>query len=92
MEDKIIKIVDENGEISYSFRRPFKHVYLKDGRIAFKDNQNNYIIPTDEDLELYNEELFGGRRIRNGWLTFIGIMTLLNFIGGIIIIISIFIK
>lgn len=86
MQNKIIKIVDENGEISYSFRRPFRHVYLKGGRIAFKDNQNNYINPTDEDLELYNEEQSGGRRIRNGWLTFIGIMMLLNLIGDIIII------
>jgi hypothetical protein len=81
---KLAKNIDENGKISFREIRKLKVALLKNGDYIFKDSSENKVIPTDEELKYFNESLQGNIKVENGWLTFIGILTLINLIVEII--------
>lgn len=80
MRQKFIKVINEDGSISYQKSRYLTMVNVKPNQYRFKDIKGNFVEPTELELELYNESNTGGTPITNGWLTFIGILTLINLI------------
>lgn len=93
MRQKLIKVVTEEGSVYYNKSRYLNLHPVQGfaGRYVFKDTSGNVVEPTDLELELYNEFQSGGIKVINGWITFIGILTLLNVIF-ILTIISKFIR
>ncbi|MCB9207561.1 MAG: hypothetical protein H6611_09700 [Ignavibacteriales bacterium] len=88
MMEKIIKVKDDSGNITFKKCRKLKLGLLKNGDYFFKDAEGNRIIPYDEELVQYNLEMKSPQRVENGWLTFIGILTLINLLVQIFLIIS----
>lgn len=80
MRQKFIKIISEDGSIRYEKSRYMTLVVINPDQYRFKDMKGNFIEPTELELELYNESQTGGTQFTNGWLTFIGIITLINLI------------
>ena len=88
MRQKFIKSVTEDGSVYYNKSRylTVHSVQGFPGRYIFKETSGKVVEPTDLELELYNEYQSGGMKVTNGWLTFLGIMALVNLIGLIILI------
>lgn len=86
MQKKFIKVIAEDGSIFYEKSRYMTPVVVNPDQYRFKDNRGNFIEPTELELELYNESQTGGTLVTNGWLTFIGIVTLINLIMEFILI------
>jgi len=78
VRQKLIKVVNEDGSISYKRSRYLTLVNVKPNQYGFKNSKGNFVEPTELELELYNESQTGGMHVTNGWLTFIGIITLIN--------------
>ncbi|MCB0747210.1 MAG: hypothetical protein KDC90_07060 [Ignavibacteriae bacterium] len=88
MPEKIIKVTDETGKITFKKCRKLKLGLLKNGDYFFKDSEGNRIVPYDEELACYNLEMNSPLIIENGWLTFIGILTLINLLLQIFLIVN----
>jgi hypothetical protein len=86
MREKIIKVIDEEGKITFKKCRKLKLGLLKNGNYIFKDAEGNRIVPHDEELAHYNSDQNGPLRIENGWLTLIGILTLIGLIVMILMV------
>lgn len=84
MKQKWIKIQNRDGSVRYDKSR-LLYVWKVDNGYVFKDPKGQIIEPTDLELELLNESQTGGTPITNGWLTFLGIITLINFIFQLVL-------
>lgn len=85
MRQKIIKIKNEDGLVHLQRTRHLTLFYI-DKKILFKDTKGNVVEPTDIELEIYNDYESGGIKVTNGWLTFLGILAIINLIGLILLI------
>jgi len=88
MKQKFIKVKNEDGSVHYERTRFLVPYNLEPNKYVFKDTKGKVFEPTDTELELYNEDLTGGIKINNGWLTFLGILSLFNLIALLIIIVK----
>lgn len=80
MRQKLIKIKNEDGPVHYERTRYLTLASIKPNEYGFKNSKGEIVEPTELELELYNESQSGGTSVRNGWLTLIGILTLINLI------------
>lgn len=85
MKQKLIKVTKEDGSMHYERTRYLTFVNIKPHVYGFKDTKGNLVEPTELELELFNESETG-TPITNGWITFIGVMTLINLIIQVILI------
>lgn len=85
MRQKFIKVKKEDGSVYFQRSRYLTLVSTGPNEYGFKDQKGNFVEPTEIELELFNESQTGGINVRNGWLTFIGIVTLVNLIIQIIL-------
>ena len=85
MNQKFYKVVEADGKIHYTKTRYLTPVNFERNKYVFKNSEGKVVEPTDLELELYNEVQTGGLRIKNGWLTFLGLLGIINLIGIIII-------
>ena len=71
--------IEENSEPKIKRTRKFTIRQRKNGSIYAVDKYDNIIIPTERELELYNRKFFSNPiAVKNGWLTFIGILMMIN--------------
>ena len=85
MRQKFIKVKKEDGTISFQRSRYLTLVSTGPNEYGFKDTKGNFTEPSELELELFNESQTG-IPITNGWITFIGVMTLINLIIQVILI------
>lgn len=78
MRQRFIKVKKEDGPVHFQRSRYLTLVSTGPNEYGFKDTKGNFTEPTELELELYNESQTGGTPITNGWITFIGVMTLIN--------------
>ena len=84
MNQKLIKVTKEDGSVFYERTRYLILFNIGGNAYRFKDPKGNIVEPTELELKLFNESQTGGAPVTNGWLTFIGLITLLNLIIQII--------
>ena len=90
MKQKFIKVINEDGTSHIERSRDLTLIGTNPNQFGFKDQAGNIVEPTELELELFNELQTGGIKIQNGWLTFIGIIMLLNLILEIILLAKLF--
>ncbi len=86
MRQKFIKIKKEDGTSTFHRSRYLTLFSTGSNEYGFKNQKGNLVEPTELELELFNESQTGGTHITNGWITFIGVMTLINLIIQLILI------
>jgi len=88
MRTKLVKTITAEGSAYYHRSRYLSLFSVREspGRYIFKDTKGNVVEPTDLELELFHEMETGGMKVQNNWLTFLGIMALVNLIGLIVLI------
>ncbi len=80
MVEKIVKVIDENGNVSFQKCQLLNIITLKDGNYGFKNLHGERVIPTDEELEQFNNQAAPPVKIENGWLTFMGLLTVFSLV------------
>ena len=88
MRQQLIKVINKDGSTHFERTRYLTLVNITPDHYVFKDIKGNIIEPTELELKLFNESQ-GGAPISNGWITFIGILTLINLIFQLILITNI---
>ncbi len=86
MKQKFFKVKEENGKVHFEKTRYLTPVSFEPNKYVFKDTSGKVVEPSELELDLYNEVQTSGIKINNGWITFLGIVTILNLIGLIILI------
>ncbi|MEN8193368.1 MAG: hypothetical protein ABFS12_11170 [Bacteroidota bacterium] len=71
--------VEENSEPKIKRTRNLTIRQRKNGSLYAVDRNDDIIIPTEKELELYNRVNHSNPiAVKNGWLTFIGIILIIN--------------